>query len=82
MGNDKLGAKDFFVGCLVVGIAIIVVPILILIFKVSIYLAIIIAIFLAIILGMALLGRVIRLIFFRNRSLDKKDITYRESNHE
>ncbi len=51
MGNeiDKLGLKDFITGCLVVILAIIVVPILILIFKISIYLAIVIGVFLVII---------------------------------
>ena len=70
MGNeiDKLGFKDFITGCLVVILALIVVPILILIFRISIYLAITIGIFLVIILGFALLGRVIRLIFFKDRS--------------
>ena len=69
---EKLGIKDFITGCLVVIVALIVVPLLILIFKISIYLAIVIGVFLAIILGFALLGRVIRLIFFRNRSIDDK----------
>ena len=73
MPDGKLGAKDFITGCLVIVIGIIVVPVLIFIFKVSIYLAIFIGIFLAIILGIALLGRVIRLIFFRNSSGEGKD---------
>lgn len=70
---DKLGFRDLITGCLVVITALIVVPILILIFKISIYLAIAIAIFLAIILGFALLGRVIRLIFFGDCSIDDKN---------
>jgi cobalamin biosynthesis protein CobD/CbiB len=68
---DKLGPKDFITGCLVIIIAVFVVPILVLLFKVSIYLAIVIGVFLAIILGVALLGKVVRLIFFRGRSEDK-----------
>lgn len=71
--NDQLGPKDFITGCLVVIIAIIAVPLLIFIFKVSIYFAIFIGIFLAIILGIALLGRVIRLIFFRKSSGDDQN---------
>jgi hypothetical protein len=67
---DKLGPKDFFVGCLVVILAIVIVPLLVLMFKVSVYLAIVIGVILALILGTALLGKVIRLIFFRNRSDD------------
>lgn len=57
---DKLGPKDFFTGCLAVMVALFVVPILVLIFKVSIYLAVVIGVILAIILGTALLGKVIR----------------------
>ena len=68
---DKLGPKDFITGCLAVVIALIVVPILVLMFKVSIYLAIVIGVILAIVLGTALLGKVIRLIFFRSRSDDQ-----------
>ena len=75
MGNeiDKLGIKDFITGCLVVILALIAVPILILIFKISVYLAVVVAVFLAIIFGFALLGRVIRLIFFKKRSVDDKN---------
>jgi hypothetical protein len=73
---DKLGPKDFITGCLVIVVAVFVVPILILLFKVSIYLAIVIAVFVAIILGIALLGKVIRLIFFRGGSDDKNETKY------
>ena len=73
---DKLGPKDFITGCLVIVVAIFVVPILVLLFKVSIYLAIVIGVILAIILGIALLGKVVRLIFFRGGSDDKN-----RSNH-
>jgi hypothetical protein len=69
---DKLGPKDFITGCLVIVVAVFVVPILILLFKVSVYLAIVIAVIVAVILGVALLGKVVRLIFFRSRS-DGKD---------
>jgi hypothetical protein len=68
---NKLGPKDFITGCLVIVVAIIVVPLLVLIFKVSIYLAIVIGVVVAVLLGIALLGRVIRLIFFRSRSDDQ-----------
>jgi len=70
---DKIGPKDFITGCLVIVVAIFVVPLLVLIFKVSIYLAIFIGVILAIFLGIALLGRVIRIIFFRSRSDDQND---------
>ena len=73
---DKLGPKDFFMGCLVIVLAIFVVPILVLLFKVSIYLAIFIGVIVAIVLGIALLGKIIRLIFFKRGSNDKK-----RSNH-
>ena len=76
--SDKLGPKDFITGCLVVVVAVFVVPILILLFKVSVYLAIVIAVFVAIILGIALLGKVIRLIFFGGRSDDKNEDKYIE----
>jgi hypothetical protein len=68
---DKLGPKDFITGCLVIVVAIVVVPLLVLIFKVSVYLAIFVAVVVAVLLGIALLGRVIRLIFFRNRTDDQ-----------
>jgi hypothetical protein len=67
---DKLGPKDFITGCLVVVVAIFVVPILILLFKVSVYLAIVIGVIVAVVLGIALLGKIVRLIFFRGRSDD------------
>jgi low temperature requirement protein LtrA len=68
---DKLGPKDFITGCLVIVIAIFVVPLLVLIFKISVYLAIFIGVLVAVLLGIALLGRVIRLIFFGSRSGDQ-----------
>jgi hypothetical protein len=68
---DKLGPKDFITGCLVIVLAIFVVPLLVLIFKISVYLAICIGVLVAVLLGIALLGRVIRLIFFRSRSDDQ-----------
>ena len=75
---DKLGPKDFFMGCLVIVLAIFVVPILVLLFKVSIYLAIFIGVIVAIVLGIALLGKMIRLIFFKRGSNDKNRSNYIE----
>jgi len=77
-GSDKLGPKDFITGCLVLVVAVFVVPILILLFKVSVYLAIVIAVIVAVILGIALLGKVIRLIFFRGGSDNKNNSKYIE----
>ena len=71
---DKLGPKDFFMGCLVIVLAIFVVPILVLLFKISIYLAIFIGVIVAIVLGTALLGKIIRLIFFRGGAGDQDNI--------
>jgi len=68
---DKLGPKDFITGCLVIVVAIFVVPLLVLIFKISVYLAIVIGVIVAVLLGIALLGRLIRLIFFGSRSNDQ-----------
>jgi hypothetical protein len=65
---NKLGSKDFITGCLVLIIVLILVPILVLIFKISIYLAIVIGVILVVILGIALFGRVIRLLFFKKKS--------------
>jgi hypothetical protein len=70
---EKLGPKDFITGCLVIIVAIFVVPLLVLIFKVSVYLAIVIGVIVAIILGTALLGKVIRLIFFGRKPDDNSD---------
>jgi len=75
---DKLGPKDFFMGCLVIVLAIFVVPILVILFKVSIYLAIFIGVIVAIVLGIALLGKMIRLIFFKRGSKDKNNGRYIE----
>jgi len=75
---DKLGPKDFFMGCLVIVLAIFVVPILVILFKVSIYLAIFIGVIVAIVLGIALLGKIIRLIFFKRGSNDKNNGRYIE----
>jgi hypothetical protein len=68
---ERLGPKDFITGCLVVIVALLVVPILVLLFKVSIYLAVIIGVILAVILGIALLGKLVRLIFFGSRPDDQ-----------
>ncbi len=65
---DKLGPKDLITGCLVIIVALFMIPILVLIFKLSIYLAIVIGLILAVVLATALLGKVIRLIFFKSRS--------------
>jgi hypothetical protein len=74
----KLGPKDFITGCLVIVVAVFVVPILILLFKVSVYLAIVIAVIVAVILGIALLGKVFRLIFFGGGSDAKDDNKFSE----
>ncbi len=63
-----LGPKDLITGLLVIIVGILVVSFLVMIFKISIYLAIIIGILLAILLGVALLGRVIRVIVSKRRS--------------
>lgn len=77
-GIDKLGPKDFITGCLVLVVAIFLVPILILLFKVSVYLAVAIAVIVAVVLGVALLGKVVRLIFFGSRSDRKNNSKYLE----
>ncbi len=72
---DKLGPKDFITGCLVIIVALFTIPILILIFKISIYLAVVIGVIVAVVLATALLGKLIRLIFFKNRTHDpNKDV--------
>ena len=77
-GTNKLGPKDFITGCLVLAVAIVVVPLLVLLFKVSVYLAVIIGVIVAVVLGIALLGKVVRLIFFRGGSEDKNKNNYIE----
>jgi hypothetical protein len=77
-GIDKLGPKDFITGCLVLVVAIFLVPILILLFKVSVYLAVAIAVIVAVVLGVALLGKIVRLIFFGSRSDNKNNSKYLE----
>lgn len=68
---DQLGPKDFITGCLVLLVAVFAVPLLVLIFKISIYLAIGIGVLVAVFLGIALLGRLIRVIFFPSRTHDR-----------
>jgi cobalamin biosynthesis protein CobD/CbiB len=68
---NKLGPKDFLTGCLVIVVAVFLVPILVLFFKISIHLAIAIGVMVAIVLGITLLGRVVRLILFPGRRGDK-----------
>ena len=70
--SEQLGLKDFVTGCLVVVFVLLVVPFLVLMFKISIYLAIIIGVVLAVLLGIALLGRVIRVILRRDRWGDRQ----------
>jgi hypothetical protein len=77
-GTNKLGPKDFFTGCLVIVVAAFLVPILVLLFKVSVYLAVIIGVIVAVALGIALLGKVVRLIFFKGKSDDKNRSNYIE----
>ena len=77
-GTNKLGPKDFITGCLVIVVAVFVVPILVLLFKVSVYLAVVIGVIVAVILGIALLGKVVRLIFFKRGSNDKNNGGYIE----
>jgi cobalamin biosynthesis protein CobD/CbiB len=76
--SNKLGPKDFITGCLVIVVAVFVVPILVLLFKVSVYLAVIIGVIVAVVLGIALLGKVVRLIFFGSGSDDKQKNNYIE----
>jgi hypothetical protein len=77
-GVDKLGPKDFFTGCLVIIVAVVAIPVLVLLFKVSIYLAIVVGVIIAVVLGVALLGKVVRLIFFGGRTRDKNNSNYIE----
>jgi hypothetical protein len=77
-GTDRLGPKDFITGCLVIVVAVFVVPILVLLFKVSVYLAVVIAVIVAVILGIALLGKVVRLIFLGGGSNNKNRNNYIE----
>jgi uncharacterized protein (DUF983 family) len=63
-----LGPKDLITGFLVIVVGILAVSFLVMMFKISIYLAIIIGVILAIVLGIAFLGRVIRVILSKKRS--------------
>lgn len=63
-----LGPKDLITGFLVIIVGVLVVSFLVIIFKISFYLAIIIGVLLAIVLGVALLGRVIRVIISKKKS--------------
>ena len=59
-------SKDFAVGCLAIIMCLIFIPLLYIGFKLSLLFAIPLAIILAIILGIAVLGKIIRHIFSRN----------------
>jgi uncharacterized protein (DUF983 family) len=63
-----LGPKDLITGFLVIVVGILAVSFLVMMFKISIYLAIIIGVILAVVLGIAFLGRVIRVILSKKRS--------------
>lgn len=55
--------KDFAVGCLTIILCAILIPLLYIVFKLSLLIAIPLAIIVAMIFGIAILGRIIRLIF-------------------
>jgi len=58
-----IGPKDFAIGCLTIILCAILIPLLYIVFKLSLLIAIPLAIIVAVIFGIAILGRIIRLIF-------------------
>lgn len=62
-----LGAKDFFIGCLAIILCVLLIPILYLACKLSFPFAIIIGVIAVIVLGAAVLGKLIRLIFLKKQ---------------
>lgn len=62
-----LGAKDFLVGCLAIILCVLLIPILYLACKLSFPLAIIIGVIAVIVIGAAVLGKLIRLVFLKKQ---------------
>ncbi len=62
-----IGAKDFAIGCLTILLFIILVPLLYVGLKLSLMIAVPLAIIVAAILGTAILGRIVRSIFSKNK---------------
>jgi hypothetical protein len=58
-----LEAKDLAAGCLTILVCVILVPLFFLVFKLTLFLAVFLAIAAGIILGITVLGRIVRLFF-------------------
>jgi hypothetical protein len=58
-----LEAKDFATGCLSIIVCAVLIPLFFLVFKLTLVLAVFLAIVAAIILGITVLGRIVRLFF-------------------
>ena len=58
-----LEPKDFATGCLTILVCALLVPLFLLVFKLTLFLAITLAIATGIILGVTILGRIVRLFF-------------------
>jgi hypothetical protein len=58
-----LEAKDFATGCLSIIVCAVLIPLFFLVFKLTLVLAVFLAIGAAIILGITVLGRIVRLLF-------------------
>jgi len=56
-----LEAKDFATGCLTILLCAVLIPLFFLVFKVTLYLAIVLAVVTSIILGITVVGRIVRL---------------------
>ncbi|MDP3112506.1 MAG: hypothetical protein Q8M71_10435 [Thermodesulfovibrionales bacterium] len=62
-----LGAKDFLVGCLAIILCALLIPLLYLVCKLSLSLAIAIGVIALVAIGIALFGKIIRLIFSKEQ---------------
>lgn len=62
-----LGAKDFAIGCLAIILCVLLIPVLYLACKLSLPLAIIIGVVAVVVIGAAVLGKIIRLIFLKKQ---------------
>ena len=62
-----LGAKDFAIGCMAIILCILLIPVVYLVCKFSLFLAIVIGVIALVAIGIALFGKIIRLIFSRKQ---------------
>ena len=62
-GHSMLEAKDFATGCLIIIVCSVLIPVMYVVFKLTLFIAIPLGIMIGLILGITVLGRIVRLFF-------------------